>query len=1042
MRWIVGTSLKFRFLVVAFAGAMLFFGVGELRGMPVDVFPEFAPPRVEIQTACVGLSADEVEQLVTVPLEQALNGTPGLDLMRSRSVPQLSSIEMLFKPGTDLLEARQLVQERMATVSRTLPTWAAPPVIYPPVSTTGRFMEIGLSSRSMNLMDLSMTAYWTIRTRLLRVPGVVNVAIWGERLKMPQVQVEPTLMSANGVTLDQVMRTTADALDAGILKFSNGARIGTGGFVDTPNQRISVEHPLPILDPASLADVPIEGSRAGPHGRELRLADVARVVYGHQPLIGDAVINNGPGLLLVVEKAPWANTLVATRGVEQALGELRPGLPGVQIDSKVFQAADFIGLAVHNLSMALLIGSILVLLVLLSFLFEWRTALISLLAIPLSLLAAALVLDRLGATINTMVLAGFVIAVGVVVDDAIIDVENIVRRLRLHRAQGTTLSTPRLILDASIEVRGAIIFATLIDVATLLPIFFISGLTGALFRPLAMAYGLAVLASMGVALTVTPALALILLRKAPIERRESPLVVWLQRAYTALLARVMRRPLRIAVAGSVIVLAGVLVVPSLGQSLLPQFKERNFLMHWLTKPGTSLPEERRIVTASSRDLSAIPGVQSFGSHIGQALLAEEVVGGNFGENWVSLDPGADYDKTVAAIRGVAASYPGLYSDVLTYFNERVDEVLAGSSEPIVVRIFGPDLHVLRAQAEKVLKLLSGIDGVTEQHVEFQEDVPQINVRVNLAAAQRYGVKPGDVRRAAATLVSGEEVGDIFRDGKAYDVQVWSVPETRSSVTDIRRLLLDTPDGGHVRLAQVADVTLQPAPNAVHREQGSRSIEVAANVSGRDLGSVVGDLHAALQRTRSPLGYHAEVLGEFAERQSAQRNLLTLAIGAVLVVFLLLRRAFRSWRLATMSFLALPMALAGGILAAWAGGGIISIGTLVGFFTVLGIAARNGIMLINHLQHLERFEGEPFGPGLVLRGARERLRPILMTALATGLALVPLVIAGNLPGHEIEHPMAVVIVGGLVTSTLLNLFVIPSLYLRFARSGASRVPAEP
>jgi CzcA family heavy metal efflux pump len=1031
LRWLVGSSLKFRLLFVGAAGAMVFFGVGQLGKMPVDVFPEFAPPRVEIQTPCIGLSAAEVDDLVSVPLEQVLTGMPGLDQIRTRSVPQLSSIELLFRPGVDLLEARQLVQERMATVAPTLPTWAAPPFMMPPVSTTGRVMEIGLSSKTMNLRDMSMIAYWTIRARLLRVPGVANVAIWGERLKMPQVQVDPERLAANGLSLERIMEVTADTLDAGLLRFSNGAVIGTGGFIDTPKHRISVRHILPIVGPADLARVPV----AHRNGKELLLGDVARVLEAHQPLIGDAVINDGPGLMLVVEKYPWANTLELTRGVEAALDELRPGLPGLQMDPTIFQAADFINLAIDNLTRALIIGALLVLLVIGAFLFEWRTALISLVAIPLSLLTAALVLKARGATINTMVLAGFVISVGVVIDDAIIDIENILRRIRQHRREGTHVRIARVILEASLEVRSAIIFATLINVATLLPILFVKGVSGALFRPLAVSYGLAVLASMLVALTVTPALAFILLRKAPVERRESPVARWLQRHYERVLSRVIQTPVRVVAGAAVIGFAGLAVVPQLGQSLLPEFKERDFLMHWISKPGTSLPEERRIVLAASRELRAIPGVRNFGSHIGQALLAEEIVGVNFGENWISIDHSADYDKTVAAIQKVVDGYPGLYHDLLTYFNERVDEVLTGSSESIVVRIFGNDLEGLRKQAGKVRQLLAGIDGITEEHMEFQEDVPQVDVTVDLAAGQRFGIKPGDVRRAAATLMAGEEVGDIFNAGKAYDVQVWSTPATRRSLSDIRNLLIDTPGGGHVRLKDVADVRIRPAPNAVTRTEGSRSIDVAANVSGRDLGSVVGDIRRELQTFRFPIGYRAELLGEYAERQSAEQRLFLLAIAAVVGVFLLLRRAFGSWGLATMSFLALPMALAGGALAAYAGGRVLSLGSLVGFFTVLGIAARNGIMMISHFQHLERYEGEPFGPALVIRGARERLSPILMTALATGLAIVPLVLAGNLPGHEIEHPMAVVILGGLFTATLLNLFVIPSLYLRFG--GPSR-----
>ena len=1036
LRWIVSSSLKFRYLVVAFAGGLMFFGVSQLTHMPVDVFPEFAPPRVEIQTPCIGLSAAEVEELVTIPLEQAFNGIPSLDTIRSKSVPQLSSIELLFAPGTDVLEARQLVTERMASVIRTIPTWASPPVMMPPVSTTGRVMEIGLASDAIDLRDMSMIAYWTIRPRLLRVPGVANVAIWGERIKMPQVQVDPGLLRKHDVTLDQVMTATSDAVDSGLLRFSSGAVIGKGGFIDTPNQRLQVEHSLPVLTPQDLAKVSVLRR----DGSTLTLGDVANVTEGTWPMFGDAVIEDGPGLMLVVEKYPWANTLQLTRGVESAINELRPGLPELRMDPTIFQAEDFIDLAIHNLGCALIIGSILVLLVVVLFLFEWRTALISLTAIPLSLVTAALILHARGATINTMVLTGMVIAVGVVVDDAIIDIENILRRLRISRKTASNEAPSETILDASLEVRSAIIYATLIDVVTLVPIFFVAGLTGALFAPLAYSYGLAVLASLLVALTVTPALALILLKNAPIERHESPIVRWVQGWYQKVLSPTIRSPWPVVSVGILIVVSGFLVLPHLGQSLLPEFKERDFLIHWISKPGTSLPEERRIVTAAGRELRAIPGVHSFGSHIGQALLAEEIAGVNFGENWITIDPSANYDETIAKVQEVVDSYPGLYHDLLTYFNERVDEVLAGSTEPIVVRIFGQDLDELRTEARDVRRQLSEIPGISEEHVSFQEDVPQVNVTVDLDAAQRYGLSPGDVRRAAAVMTAGEEVGDIFRDGKAYDVNVWSTPAARTSLTDIRNLQIDTPDGHRVRLAEVADVRIEPTPNAIEREGDSRRIDVEANVEGRDLGSVVGDVKQALADHRFPLGYHAELLGEYAERQTAERRLLWMAIAAMVVVFLLLRVAVHSWRLAWIAFLDLPVALSGGLIATYIAGVDVSLGSLVGLFTVLGISARTGIMMINHFQHLERYEGETFGPALVLRGARERLSPIMMTALATALAVIPLVIAGNLPGHEIEHPMAIVIVGGLVTSSFRNLFIVPALYLRVGRGGRGPVAA--
>jgi CzcA family heavy metal efflux pump len=1028
IRWIVGSSLKFRFIVVAAGAAMMLFGAQQLRAMPVDAFPEFAQPRVEIQTICLGLSAAEVEGLVTVPLEQALQGMAGLDFVRSKSIPQLSSIELLFKPGTDIFRARQLVGERVATVGPTLPTWAAPPFIMPTTSTTSRVMKIGISSKDISVTRLSTIAYWKIRARLLRVPGVANVALWGEHLQQLHVLADPGRMQDHGVSLEQVMETTADSLDAGLLRFSSGAVIGTGGFLDTPNQSLAIRHVLPIVTPKNLAAVRVEGTSGG----NVRLADVADVVEGYMPLAGDAVINDGPGLLLVVEKFPWGNTLDVTHGVEEAIDDMRPGLPGVEIDTHIFRAANFIEASIDNLTSALIIGALLVVLVLGAFLFEWRAAVISVVAIPLSMVAAGLTLYARGETINVMVLAGLVIALGVVVDDAIIDVQNIVRRLREHRKDGSGRSSAAIVLESSLEVRGPIVYATLIIVVAMVPIFFLQGLTGAFFRPLALSYVLAVGVSLLTALTVTPALSLILLRKAPLERRESPLSRWLEHRYERVLSRVISTPRPAYLAVGLTAAAGLVVVPFLGESLIPTFKERDFLGHWITKPGTSLTEQNRIVTRAGRELRSIPGVGHFGSHIGQAFLADETVGVNFGENWISMDPSADYEETLASIQKVVDSYPGVFHDVQTYLNERIDEVLAGSSEPVVVRIFGPDLGTLRRKAEQVRGIVSKVDGIEDSFVEFQDGVPQVQVEVDLAAARRYGIKPGDVRRASATLMESEEVGDIFWGGRAYDVHVWSTPETRNSLTSIRELPIDTPAGGHVRLGDVADVRIRPTPNVVHHEHLSRSIDVAAGVSGRDLGAVAREVERRLGEVQFPIGYHAELLGEYKERKAAANRMFIFGIGAAIVIFALLQASFGSWRLATLSFLTLPIALVGGALAAFVFGRTLSLGSLVGFYTVFGIAARNGILMINHFQHLERHEGETFGPALVLRGALERLSPILMTSLATGLALIPLVVAGEIPGHEIEYPLAIVILGGLVTSTLLNLFVVPSLYLRFGK----------
>ncbi len=1030
MRWIVSTSIRFRFLVVALGVGLMAFGFAQLRSMPVDVFPEFAPPKVEIQTVTLGLAPEETETLVTIPLEQALAGVPDLDVLRSRSLGQLSQIEMIFEPGTDLIRSRQLVQERLQHVAPNLPTWAAPPVMLQPLSSTSRVMKIGISSDDVSVIDQSMTAYWKIRARLLRVPGVANAVIWGERIDMQVVQVVPELLQARGITLDQVMQSTSDAFDAGILQYTSGSVVGKGGFVDTPNQRLTVRHVLPLVEPAKLAEVVL-----AKRGDEVvRIGDVARVVHDHQALIGDAVINDGPGLMMIVEKLPWGNTLDVTKGVEAAIDEMRPGLPGIEIDTTIFRPATFVEEALDNLGTSLVLGSVLVVIVLFLFLFDWRSALISVITIPMSLVAAGLVLYARGATINTMVLAGFVIALGAIVDDAIVDVENIVRRLRLAAASGSQQSKASIILESSLEVRGAVVYASFIEALALLPVFFLQGLTGAFFRPLAFSYALAVLVSLVVALVMTPALSMILFSRAKLRRADAPVVRWLQRVYGRSLTPIVRNPIPAMAAAGVIAAAGVFVVPRLGQELLPDFKERDFLMHWVTKPGTSLAEEVRITTQSSKELRAIPGVRNFGAHIGQALVSDEPVGPEFGENWISVDPNAPYDETVARIQEVVNGYPGVRRDVQTYLKERIREVLTGAGEAIVVRIYGPDLDVLREKAAEVEGILLDVPGLEEEHAEQLTEVPQITVEVDLAAAERYGLKPGDVRRAASTLIAGEEVADLFRGGKAYDIQVWSVPEARASLTDVENLLIDTPLGDKVRLADVAAVKVETTPNAIRHQNLFRRIDVLANPDGsRDLGSVAEAVEDRLEEVEFPLEYSAELLGEYKETEQARNRLLAFSLITAAGIFVLLMAVFKRFRLAALTFISLPTALVGGAVAVYWFGGIISLGSLVGFFTVLGIVTRNGIMLISHYQHLEAEEGVPFGPALVIQGAKERLGPILMTALTTGLALVPLLLAGNIAGQEIEYPMAIVIMGGLICSTLLNLFVVPSLYLFLGKS---------
>ena len=685
MRSIVGWSLKARFIVLALAVGMMVFGAREVQKAPLDVFPEFAPPRVEIQTLAIGLSAVETEQLVTVPLEEQLNGVDDLKTIRSKSVRDLSQIEMIFERGTDLLVARQQVSERLATI--TLPTWASPPYLMQPLSATSRAMKIGLETTDPEITqeELSMISYWNIKPRLLAVNGVANVQIYGEQIDMFQVQMDPVLMKEHGVTIDEIMETTADSLDSGLLQYSDGGFIGTGGFVETPNQRLSVRHISPILGPEDLTELSIKGHE------DLTLGDVTQLVRGHQPLIGDAVVNDGRGIMLIVEKLPWANNVDIAEGVEEAMKDLEPGLEGIAVDTTIFRPATFIETSIHNLTEAMIIASVLVILILVLFLFEWRTALISVVAIPLSLMAAALVLLYMGTTINVMVLAGLVIAIGVVVDDAIIDVENIWRRLREARSTGDQRSTARIVLDASLEVRSSIIHATLLDVVVLLPVFTLAGLAGAFFKPLATSYILAVMASLVVALTVTPAMAYLLLRNAKLEKREPIFLRILQAGYTRVLAPIITHPKWAYTTVGIVVLVGLAIVPGFSSNLLPEFKERDFLMHWLTKPGTSQSEEFRISVAACNELREIPGVRNCASHIGQAFQSDEPYGVDFGENWISVDPSVSYNDTLASIQETVDGYPGLRRDVQTYLKERIREVLAGSSHPIIIRIYGDDL---------------------------------------------------------------------------------------------------------------------------------------------------------------------------------------------------------------------------------------------------------------------------------------------------------------------------------------------------------------
>jgi CzcA family heavy metal efflux pump len=1031
LTWIVSTAMRLRTMVIVAAALLVFFGLRGLRGVPLDVFPEFAPPLIEIQTEVPGLSAIEVESLVSAPLEAALQGTPWLATVRSKSVLGLSSVVLLLEPGADLMRARQVVQERVALAASQLPEVAHRPVILAPLSATSRALKIGLSSRELTQVELSTLARWTIRPALMGVRGVANVAIWGQRDRQLQVLVDPERLQRNGVTLDELVAATQAATS-----------LVTGGFVDTPNQRLAVRHVSALATPADLAGsvLALRG------GVPLRIGDVAEVVEGNPAPIGDAVINDGPGILLIVEKEPWGNTFDVTRGVDEALRVLAPGLHGVEVDASIFRPATFIETALRNLSHALWIGCALVVVVLVLFLLDWRTAVISVTAIPVSLIVATLVLARAGYGLNTMVLAGLVIALGEVVDDAIIDVENISRRLRLNALREAPRARFAVVLEASLEVRSAVVFGSLIVALVLLPVFFLEGLAGAFFRPLALAYVLAILASLAVALTLTPAMALWLLPRsagrASSKAHDAPLVRRLKVLYARVLAPILDRPRASLVVLLAAIGAAAVSIPLLGEELLPSFQERDFLMHWVEKPGTSLAAMRRITERASHELRAIPGVRNFGAHIGRAEVADEVVGPNFTELWISVAPEVDYDATLARIQGVVDGYPGLYRDVLTYLKERIKEVLTGASATLVVRIFGPELETLRERARAVGEALKDIDGVVDLKVEPQILVPEIEVRLRTEAAARLGLSAAAVRRAVTTLVHGTKVGEVVGTAPSTgqvvcDVAVWGLPEVRSDLAALGELRIDTPLGVAVPLSEVADLALVPTPNEIKRENSSRRIDVTCNVRGRDLGAVARDVQKRLAAVPLETGMHARLLGEYAAREEAGARMLTLALVSLVGIFLLLQAEFASTRLALLVLCALPFALIGGVAAAFLGGGVLSLGSLIGFVTVFGIAARNAIMMVSHFRHLEHSEGEPFARALVVRGALERLAPVLMTALCAGLALVPLIAGGARPGQEIEYPMAFVIVGGLVTSTMLCLLFLPGLYLAFARGPDAR-----
>jgi len=1033
LREIVAVSLKFRPLFVGTALAVMVLGSTQLRDASVNAFPEFTPPQVQIQAEALGLSPAEVEQLITVPLEQdLLNGVQWLSQMRSESAPGLSSIDLIFEPGTDVLRARQAVQERL-TQAHALPAVGNPPVMLQPLSSTSRVMMVGLSSRELSLVDLSVLARWKIKPRLMGVPGVANVSIWGQRDRQLQVQVDPDKLRKDGITLNQVINTTGNALWVSPLTFVEASTPGTGGFVDTPTQRLAIQHVSPITTAQGLASVTIQDTE----GKTLRLGDVANVVEDHQPLIGDAVISGGPGLMLVVQKFPEASTRDVTQGVEAALDALRPGLSGIRIDAHVYQAETYVDAALHNLGGLAIAGVILMFILLALVLFSWRMALVSVATILLSLIAATYMLYLRGTSFNIMVLLGLAAALGIVVDDAVGDMVNFRRRLREHRLAGGASPVADVLAEASSALRGPLVYATLIVVLAPLPLLFLEGVAGSFSTPAVLSYVLAVMVSTVVALTVGPVLAFTLLRDQPLEQRTSRLAGWAYGLFDRAAPWYLANPRWAYRTVAILLAVGFAAIPQLdGRSLVPSLQDRNLLIHWEAAPGTSLPEMTRITTAATRELRSIPGVRDVGAHVGRAVTSDQVVDVNSGEMWVSMADSADYDSTVEMIGQVLHGYPGLRSDLQTYPQDRVREAQSGTSDPLVVRLYGQDLDVLRSKAEEVRDRISTVPGVAQAKVQSWPEEPALEVEVNLPAAQQYGLSPGDVRRAATTFFSGLLVGNLYEEQKIFDVVVWGSPATRYTPARLADLSVDTPTGDRVRLGDIATVRVAPSPVAITHDGTSRYVDVVADLSNRDLDSMVREVNGRLQSVRMPMDYHAEVLSGLAGRQSQDRRVAGVTIAVAIGIFLLLQAAFASWRRATLVFLMLPLSFAGGLVGAAFVGGVMSVGALAGFVTILGIAARNAVLLIRNYQRLETVEGIAPGLALVLRGTRERLGPVVLSAGAVVAAVLPLLAFGSTAGTELLYPLAAVVLGGLFISVLLTLFVLPVLYLRLFSAGRS------
>ncbi|MCX4174768.1 MULTISPECIES: efflux RND transporter permease subunit [Paraburkholderia] len=1019
---IIRFSLRFRGVIYALAVLLAGYGLYTLTRAKLDVFPEFAPPMSIVQTEAPGLTSEQVETLVTQPVENALAGMVGLQSMRSKSLQGLSAITVVFDSHANLLQVRQLVSERVNALAATLPAGVQPPRLLPLTTTTSVVRTIGLTSKTRSLMDLYDIALWTVKPQLLSVPGVADAIVFGGDTRQLQIQVDPAKLMRYGMSIQDVIAAA---------RTSTGVR--GAGFIESANQRIAINTDGQIRTPDAMAGVVLRWSS----GAAVRLGDVATLTWGSAPAVGAASIMGTPGVMLVLESQYGTNTLTVTKDIEKTLAALKPALTqqGVDLNSDVFRPANFIDAAVGHLRTALLVGAVLVIAVLFLFLLNVRTAVISAVAIPLSLLVAIIVLTSFGVSLNTMTLGGLAIALGEVVDDAIIDVENIYRRLRENRNRPAPLAAFRVVLRASLEVRSAVVFATFIVMLIFLPVLKLSGIAGKLFAPLGVAYILAVLASLGVALTLTPAMALELLARGPLPAHEPRLLTWLKARYAALLLKVEQRVKAVMVAVIVMCVAALSAVPFLRGNFIPELREGHYIVHMGLAPGTSLAESMRIGTQVSAALMQVPGVRLVAQRAGRANEVVDPVGVQLSEFEVDLKPmsAARQSAILYHIQETLARFPGLTTSVNTFLVERIDETISGVTAPVAVNVFGDNLDVIDRKAQDIARLLGGIRGAASVRVESPPGIPELDVRLKPDQLSRWGFRPVDVLDAIQSAYQGSTVAQTYEGSRPYDVTVVLAPDARRNLDDVGALMLRNPDGLAVPLRELAAIGQVSGRYQITHDGGRRMQTVSVNLGSRAVSDFVSEAQARVNRDIvMPKGTYAVFTGESEARTQSQRDLLAYGAMSIVGIALLLFLAMRSRRAVVLVMVNLPFALVGGVLSVTLGGGDLSLGGMVGFVTLFGISLRNSIMLISHYEHLVHIDEMPWGMETAVRGASERLIPILMTALVTGLALLPLALTSGAAGNEIEGPMAIVILGGLTTSTILNLIVLPTLALRYGR----------